>query len=952
MKKNNFKRYCRIKKYIFPAFLLTINLIFVKDIVASELPKYELSCSLDAENHTLKARQKVVFTNNSQNPLNEIFFHIYPNRKFTEKEKKFILQFAGYFKINIFPDGFQNGELNVDSIKVDKKAVSFSIEGKDKTILRVNLDKALPPGKSVELDIDFNLFIPHSYGRFGWHSPSGKNHIISLGRWYPILSVLDEEGWHNYPFYPYHQPFFSEAAYYKLKFTLPKNYIVAHSGYLIEQFENDDNTKTLLIQNDKPIRDFSLSVSPDYKIYSADYNGIKINSYYLKGDSFYGEKAAEYAKGLMDFYSEKFKKYPYKQFSIAPVYLGYGGNQSSNIILMDTRIYRLPKFLIRYFDFLISHETGHQWFYNLVGSNEYKEMWIDEGINSYFLLEYLEKKYGKDASVMVLPESLKRLIPDFSFRDGTVSRYLYIVKNGLDRPILGALSSFKEPTSIFSLTYGKGSMVFSMLRYLVGEEVFERIFRRYFKQYTFRNIKVKDFIRIAKEESKQNLDEFFNRWLNTSEYCDFSIKKVNRENIVLENRGQIQMPIKTRIEFEDGELAIDSWDGQGKIRDIKVKPGKKVKRIIIDPENKVLDIDRVNNYWPKSLYNKPVWLYLFAYEIPLFLNHDFYNLIYGPELVGSGIGLRATLQKPYDNILSLSTSYDFNGELIKSILGYELKHLFNKQISFGFEVFQHEDLSGKEDDLDGAKIYLRQELWPASYGLAETNDHISFYLVRNRSFERNLVSSSREDIEDFSYRKKHEAIAGVSFDFNRSGPYPDPEVGFKSSFTLENAGHFMGGKESFTRSMVEFDKYQLIFPRQKLAFRLKYGWGTPTDKNLYYLGGDEALRGYDRKANRGSQIILGNIEYRFPIKENLDLRLFDNTFNLNGLQGVLFFDCGQSWYDSFRDTELKKDAGLGLRFHVDVGSFLEKLILRLDVAQAINDSDEDPHVWFGISHAF
>jgi len=937
-------------KIIFIIF--AISAIFTKAIFAFELPSYEINCSVDSENNILKAKQKVVFTNNTYRNISEIFFHIYPNRKFSADEKKFILRYAGYFKINPFPDGFQDPEFKINSIKENNTALSYKIEGDDQTILKITLAKDLLPKQKIELNIDFSLVIPHAYGRFGWHSLSGKQKIISLGRWYPILSVLDKEGWHNYPFYPYHQPFFSDSADYKLKITLPKNQIVAHSGSVVKETDNNDGSKTIIIQSDKPLRDFSLAVSEDFKIYSLDYNGVKINSYYLSGDDFYGKKGAEFALGLIRFYSEKFMSYPYREFNIAPVYLGYGGNQSSNIILMDTRIYKLPKFLIRYFDFLVSHETGHQWFYNLVGSDEYRQMWIDEGINSYFLLEYLESKYGNDAKVIVLSKTMGKFIPSFSFREAASSRYIFLAKNGMDRPVLGNLSSFKEPSSIFSLTYGKGSMVLSMLRYLVGDDAFRRIFNRYFKEYSFRNINVSDFIRLAEEESKQKLSAFFDNWLKSSKYCDYAVKKVTKDKIILENRGSIYMPVKTVMEFEDGKFLIDTWVDDKKTRELEIPRGRKLKSVKVDPGNNILDIDRVNNFWPKTVYKRGVGLYYFIYETPIFLNRDFYNLIYGPELAASGLGARLTLQRPYDNIFSLSTIYDFSEKVVKSSFGYERKHLLDKQLSLGLEVFRNEDTDGKENDLDGAKVYLRRELWPASYGLTEINDHVSIYLIRNREFDKSLISSNREDIDQFSYKRKHEAITGINLTINRSEPYPDPQEGFKSSFSAENAGHFLGGKESFTRLMLELNKYCPLIPRQKLALRLKYGFGYPDDKDLYYLGGYDALRGYERKTNRGSQIMLGNIEYRFPLKENLNLRLFDNVFTVDGLGGVLFFDFGQSWYNSFKDSSLKKDAGLGLRFHIDIGSFLEKVIVRLDVARAINEPKEGTHVWLGFSHIF
>ena len=432
---------------------------------AYQPPKYEIEARIDILKHTVSAKQKVTFTNNSDKPADALYFHIYPRRKYTQKEKDFILRYAAYFKVNPFPEGFQSGDLILKAVSGKGKGLTHSIEGEDQTILRVDLEGLLAPGESIEIGLDYQVVIPHSYGRFGWH----KN-IISLLRWYPMLSVLDNQGWHNYPFYPYHQPYFSEAADYSVKLTLPRDQVVIHSGLLKTESQNSDGTKTLSLESEHPLRDFGLSLSPEYKLESAEVEGVKINYYYLPGDDFYARKAIESAKDLMAFYAKEFTPYPYSEFNIAPVYLGYGGTQSSNLILIDTRAYHLPKFLVRYFDFLIAHETGHQWFYNLVGSDEYREMVIDEGINSYWILRYLENKYGEDAGVMVLPQALQWFIPNFSFLRAQTDRYGFAAKNGLDgSPVISDLSSFKEPSSIFSITYGKGSKIWDMLKSVMGD---------------------------------------------------------------------------------------------------------------------------------------------------------------------------------------------------------------------------------------------------------------------------------------------------------------------------------------------------------------------------------------------------------------------------------------------------------------------------------------------------
>jgi hypothetical protein len=929
-------------------FLLLI-VFSAKLLFASELPRYHIAASLDAENHRLSAKQKVVFTNNSDKPVNEIYFHIYPHRKYTQQEIRFMYQYSGYFKVNLFPEGFQSGDLRVIAAQSSGKPLTYIIEGDDQTILKINLDSGLNPGGSREIEIDFILDIPHCWNRLGWHQD-----IITLTRWYPILSVLDKSGWHNYPFYIYHQPFFSDAAYYKLELTLPKEQKLACGASLRAETVNSDNTKTLVLENEAPMRDLGLAVSANFRVFSLDQENFRINVFYLDDNLKSAREMAGYAAQAMKFYAGRFGSYPYKEFNVAASYLGFGGDQSSGMIFIDVRMFRLPGFLYRYSDFMVSHETGHQWFYNMVGSDEYKEMFLDEGVNSYWLLRHLEDKYGYNAKVMVLPKALKWLVPNFSFRDSTASRYIYLAKNGYDRPVIGELSSFKEPSSIFALAYGKGSAVLSMLEAQVGEETFERLMARYAREFRFKNANLDDLVRICQEESAQELGGFFHQWLKTNKSSDFAVKSVQAGKVVLENRGDLQMPVKTRVKFWDGTEIIDQWSGKEQSRQIDLPGNKPVQEVSVDPEKIIaLDLDRTNNHWPKQFRFKPVPVYFFPWEVPIFQDRDAYNTIAGPTLGGSSLGAAASAQKPYDQIVRVSSAYDFNGKAIDSKLGYEFSHILGRHNSLGFEVFDYES-SKEKNDLAGGKVYWRRELWPASYGIFDINDHLTFYLVKDRKLESSSNLNGQEAITNFKYTRKDESILGVTGSMSRCGPSFDPDCGWKFMGNQELAGHFLGGNQSFWRSSAELDKYYLALPhyQHKLAFRLKAGIGGSADKNLFQLGGWEGLRGYSAKTIDGSRMILGSLEYRFPIWDEIKFYFFDNIFCLNKIQGAAFFDAGRAWYSDFSDSDFKKDAGFGLRAHLGTVGILEKIVLRLDFAQAVNQPKEEAHIWFGINQSF
>ncbi len=916
-----------------------------------EHPRYDITASVDVSQKEISAKQIVTFTNNSSRDIRELYFHIYPNRYYTPKEKQFMLFYAGYFKVDLFPEGFQRGRLHIQSVVNKGRPLKFEVTGKDQTLLKVPLNTPLKPGGSITVSMDFTVDLPHAFGRLGWHE-----NIIMSSHWYPILSVHNEEGWNKNPFYPFHRPFFSEAAEYSVALTVPRDQVVIHSGFLRRETSQAPDTKILHIQSSSPIREFTFSMSPDYKLVEDQYDGIKVKSFYLKGDHARAQKALEHAKDLMQFYTQRFGAYPYKQFSIAPVYLGYGGEQMSNMVFIDTRVYKLPNLLSRHFDFLIAHETGHQWFYNTVGIDEYSEMWLEEGIHSYFIMEYLEDKYGENASIAEFPywfEDMKWLLPDVTFRRARDFRYKAITRIGFDHAVVDKLSSFREPSSIFSLTYGKGSRIVEMLEAVIGPDAFNRVFERVFKEFRFRNLLIKDFIRMCEKESGKDLSEFFRQWLYTAEHLNYAVTGVRGNTIMLQNRGGIIMPAEVEVHFSDGRQKSFIWEG-ARNRDVVIlDETTPVTRVQIDPKGTLLDIDRVDNHWPRRLHIKPVPFYFGLYDIPLFLPEDSYNLVVGPEMAHSGFGLKASLQKPYAYNFYAATDYEFGEDLHHSRTGYQLNNFLHSQTTLGFELANTNDMDGGVDDLVSGKVYLRRELWPAQYGMADINDHVTFYLIRNqRPNDSAQFLSGKEDDRNLEYSRREESIAGLALHLNQSGPYPDPRQGYTLDVFTENAGHFWGSGQYFQRTAVDVSHYHAMTPKTTLAVRMKYGWGSPDEKDLFQLGGSDGLRGYGRKTIRGSNTLLGSMEYRFPLKERIGLYALDNILGLESISGVAFFDAGQSWFSKFEDARLKKNAGVGLRFKVSIGSFLEKVIVRADVAKAVNDSAEDTQFWFGINHAF
>ena len=196
---------------------------------AFEYPQYTIEANVDTTLKKITATETVIFVNNSGNPVKEIYFHLYSNRRYTDKEKNFLLQYGGYFKVNPFPGGYESGRVTIDKILQENRLISSFVEGNDQTLLRIPLAEPLAPGAKTNLTLEFSVQIPHAYGRFGWHED-----IFALSRWYPILSVLTDEGWQNNPFYPFHRPFYTDASEYNVELTVPAGFsaeVEASTGF-------------------------------------------------------------------------------------------------------------------------------------------------------------------------------------------------------------------------------------------------------------------------------------------------------------------------------------------------------------------------------------------------------------------------------------------------------------------------------------------------------------------------------------------------------------------------------------------------------------------------------------------------------------------------------------------------------------------------------------------------
>lgn len=451
----------------------------------SEITSYIIDAQYNDQDKAISATQTVRYTNTNDIPLKAIYFHLYPNAFKSQENLPFTkeeLPFA-------YPDGFQSGFIEIGKVTFDNDLpATYELEEPNGEILKVTLPKELEKGEVIQINMSYKVQLPPCRSRFGY----GKN-TVQLGNWYPIVSVFDKNGWNNDPYYIFGDPFYSDIANYKVKLTIPKDIVVASTGEIKEE-KNYGDSKKLVIEA-KKVRDFAMVLSPKFKVAEKEIDGIKVKSYYFTEE--YGNKALKFAGDAIKFYNDYIGRYPYKQYSVVQTDFYMGGMEYPNLVMISKDLY--TKANLFNLEYVIAHETAHQWWYGVVGNNQIRESWLDEGLTEYSTILYIERYYGKATA-----EEVYRLVIE-----GEFNKFL---KTNSDISFAKTLADFKEWKEYTNIAYNKGAMVFHNLRRLIGEEEFKKVLQTFYETYKYKIATTQNLIDVVDNVTGRDTGGFFQEW--------------------------------------------------------------------------------------------------------------------------------------------------------------------------------------------------------------------------------------------------------------------------------------------------------------------------------------------------------------------------------------------------------------------------------------------------------
>ncbi|HAB31113.1 MAG TPA: peptidase M1 [Cryomorphaceae bacterium] len=574
---------------------------------------YHIQVALDDQKHQLAGDLSLRYTNNSPDVLDEVYFHLYWNAfqpgsmlsNMANIPTKFPDRAIGSNVENYAPDEY--GEQIVQSLTLNGQPVAFVV---DQTILHCTLPQGIHPGETVTFAMTYTTRIPKLVERAGRDNPEGI--AYSFTQWYPKMVVYDTDGWH--PDIYVAREFFGDFGTFNVDITAPASYMIGGSGVLQNpdqighgysaqpvKFKKKDRI-TWRFKAEK-VHDFAWvadkELQHDLRVTASGlpihffYQNDTASSKHMSTDKFQAEVEAYFA-----FMHDHFGSYDWPQFSV--IQGGEGAMEYPMATIMQVH---------GGYDGLLGtvvHEASHMWFYGMLGTDEQRYYWMDEGFTSFAEDEAMNVLSGKN-----LPNA----------HLGYLGRYSRVAHQTWMEPASTLANYFDGKFPYQMAAYMKGSLFLVQLRGIMGEDAFWSTLQRYKNVWAFKHPRPENFLRIAEQESGMVLDWYMNQWIETMKVPDAGVDSVyttggNLANIRLTRNGSLALPVDVDVVLKngttlhytvplsamfghkDGFALAGPWNYTQKTFTFQVAvTAEQIARVVVDPASWTADANRDDNVW-------------------------------------------------------------------------------------------------------------------------------------------------------------------------------------------------------------------------------------------------------------------------------------------------------------------------------------------------------------------
>jgi hypothetical protein len=559
--------------------------------------RYTLEAYLDEDAEELQGAGRLVYRNRSDHALEEIYFHLYLNA----------------FRPNsIWAQVEERPEFDFQSLEEPEQAYSrlgaMRMEGApltaeypfapDSTVVRFPLPRPIQPEEAVAFTFEWRAR-PSTLCR----RQCRRGRSYDFAQWYPRVAVFDRDGWQAHPLYPQGE-FYGEYGSYDVTLDLPEDQVVGSTGVVLDgdpgwrplptspvteirhqrewyPTRTDSEPVGMLTESVEPgrkrlrlyaenVHHFAWSTSPDYLYEGGTHGEVSVHVLLRSGDLDWdlGSAVGRSIRAL-DWLETVFGPYPYPQ--VTNLHRLEAGGTEFPMLIMNGGPSQA----------LIVHELSHQWTMGILGSNEWRDAYLDEGLASFLSNWFMEEVGGLDP----WPNTVRNL--------GQLE-----AAGGLTMPVATPSEEMPGFRVYQILAYTKPSVVFRMLREHLGTEVMRAGLALYSNRKAFQHVNENDLRQALEDVSGTDLGWFFEQWFHTTATLDYQIDQVSQApssegwttTVTVVREGDAWMPVTLQV---GGERVL--LEGREDSQSVQVKSLERPARVIVDPDRILIDTDWSNN---------------------------------------------------------------------------------------------------------------------------------------------------------------------------------------------------------------------------------------------------------------------------------------------------------------------------------------------------------------------
>lgn len=584
--------------------------------LSSRNANYSIDARLDPASRTIAASEVIAWRNISTKKATELQFHLYWNAWKDDRStfmRERALAVAARPRRARARDDWARFE--IASIKLLGRPAPHDLTSSghfiapddgnpdDRTVLAVPLPQPIEPGNGATIEIKWTARVPRTFARTG-----AIGNFFFIGQWFPKLGVLEDTGWNCHQFHSSTE-FFSDYGVYDVSLTVPKGWTVGATGVQRERRENADGTTTHRYYQED-VHDFAWTTSPDYVEHRARFEHQTlppVEMRLLLQPEHAGQVERHFAptRATLKYYGEWYGAYPYGHITIVdPAYQsGAGGMEYPTLFTAGTRWIVAPGVTAP--ESITVHEAGHQWWYGLVGTNEFEDAWMDEGLNTFSTARALAHAYNPN---LLAQRYFGGFVP-YQFKDVSVARETdgnrwpgYRRAAEADAQSTPSYQYF--PATASTISYNKTALSLNTMERWLGWPLLQRIMSAYFETWKFRHPKAHDFFGTVSEVAGRDVGWYFDQVYRSSNTFDYGVQDLRsaadggrfRTNVVVRRYGEATFPVDVLVTFKNGERVTEHWEGKERWKLYSYDRAAQALSAEVDPDRVLLlDVDFTNN---------------------------------------------------------------------------------------------------------------------------------------------------------------------------------------------------------------------------------------------------------------------------------------------------------------------------------------------------------------------